>query len=43
MRKRKASSNDLILRRKFLTIKTDKGEIIIRVYTAYSEARLSPK
>ena len=43
MRKRKASSNDPILRRKFLTIKADKGEIIIRVYIYYSEARLFPK
>ena len=43
MEKRKASSNDFILRRKFLIIKADKGEIIIRVYIIYSEARLSPK
>ena len=43
MGKRKASFNDFILRRKFLTIEADKGEIIIRVYTVYFEARLSPK
>ena len=43
MGKRKISSNDPILRRKFLTIKADKDEIIIRVYTTYFETRLFPK
>ena len=43
MRKRKVFFNDFILRRKFLAIKADKNKIIIRVYTTYSEARLSPK
>ena len=43
MGKRKASFNDSILRRKFLITETDKGEIIIRVYTAYFEARLFSK
>ena len=43
MGKRKASFNDPILRRKFLAIKADKDEIIMRVYTTYFEARLSPK
>ena len=43
MGKRKVSFNDSILRRKFLAIKADKDEIIMRVYTAYSEARLSSK
>ena len=43
MGKRKISFNDFILRRKFLAIKTDKDEIIIRVYTAYFEVRLSSK
>ena len=43
MKKRKTSFINFILRRKFLTIKTDKNKIIIRVYTIYSEAHLSPK
>ena len=43
MGKRKTSFKDFILRRKFLVIKADKDKIIMRVYTTYSEARLSPK
>ena len=41
MGKRKASFTNFILRRKFLAIKVNKDEIIMRVYTAYFEVRLS--
>ena len=43
MGKRKIFFNDLILRRKFLIIKADKDEIIMRVYIIYFEIRLFPK